>query len=517
MSIVENQVPFHFNMAAYCLAQAAHETPDKPALVVIDNVEAEEPAETWTFAELEDAVLRAAAALEDKGFKRGSHVLIRLDNTSTYAIFYFAIIAAGLVAVPTSSQLTAAEAKFLLEDCEASAVALAAHLSLPDCVGVKVFSEDDVRAMLGYPRRAGYADTRPEDPAYLLYTSGTTARPKGVVHAHRVAIGRQPNYTGWYGITANDRMLHAGAFNWTYTLGTGLIDPWANGATSIIYTGKKTPEVWPRLIVKTGATQFAAVPSLFRQILKYAPPGRIGVGRLRHALTAGEGPPATLFDEWQERTGTPLLEALGMTEISTYISTAPGMPRKPGSAGKPQPGRRIAILPVEGGTESLPPGKEGLLAVHRSNPGLMLGYWKRPEEEAAAYRGEWFIGGDLAVMDEDGYVTHLGRNNDVMKALGYRVSPLEVESVLAQHPDVAEVACTEVPVRDDVTVIGAFIVPRGTARPDPENIKAFAAERLARYKCPREIVLVDTLPRTANGKVKRTALVRAFVARTKQG
>ncbi len=123
-----------------------------------------------------------------------------------------------------------------------------------------------------------------------------------------------------------------------------------------------------------------------------------------------------------------------MSEISTYISTSPSVPRKPGTVGMPQPGRRIAILGLDNGTEPLPAGEEGLLAVHRSDPGLMLGYWNRPQEEAEVYRGDWFVGGDIATMDDDGYVAHHGRANDLMKALGYRVSPLEVEAALLQHP-----------------------------------------------------------------------------------
>jgi len=501
------------NLARYCLAKSAATLPEKSALIVMDSADTQRPAEQWTFAELEDAVLSVAAALEDKGLSRGERLLIRLENTSTYAILYFGAIAAGLVAVPTSSQLTSGEAEFLLEDSGARAVALAPHLPLAGLdSGALAISEAEVKAMKRHHRRASYAPTVGNDPAYLLYTSGTTARPKGVVHAHRVGIGRSPTYQGWYGIRPDDRMLHAGAFNWTYTLGTGLIDPWANGATSIIFTGDKRPDVWPRLIVNTGATLFAAVPSLMRQILKYAPPGPIGLGKLRHGLIAGEGPQPGLIEEWRARTGTELYEALGMTEISTYVSTAPGMARKPGSAGKAQMGRRVAILPVDGGTDPLPPGEEGLLAVHRSDPGLMLGYWNRPDEEAEAYRGEWFIGGDLAEMDEDGYITHLGRANDVMKALGYRVSPQEVESVLAQHPAVAEVACTEIRVGDGVSVIGAFVVAREGLAADPDAIKSFAAERLARYKCPREVVLVSALPRTPNGKVKRIELKRVYEA-----
>jgi acetyl-CoA synthetase len=505
------KIPAQFNMAAYCLARAARGRPHHPALVIYANLSDAEPSEVWTYSELEDAVLRAAGALQafasQHSIAPGARVLIRLENTSAYAILYFAVIAAGHIAVAASSQLTAPEADFLMRDSGASIVALADALprgDVPD--GALVLSEAAVRAMCKHPRVGDYADTKPDDPAYLIYTSGTTAQPKGVVHAHRSALGRAPTYQGWYGITPNDRVLHAGAFNWTYTLGTGLIDPWANGATSIVFTGDKAPAIWLPLIVKAQATIFAAVPSLFRQILKYAPAGPMQTGALRHGLIAGESPPPSLFHDWKARTGTELHEALGMSEISTYISTSPSTPRKPGTTGKPQPGRRIAILPVEGGTAPLPAGDEGLLAVHRTDPGLMLGYWNRPDEERDVTRGDWFVGGDLASMDGDGYVTHLGRANDIMKALGYRVSPQEVETALAQHPSIAEVACTEVRVRADVRVIGAFVVLKPGYAPDSEGIKTFAAERLARYKCPREIIFVRALPRTANGKLRRTDL-----------
>jgi acetyl-CoA synthetase len=464
---------------------------------------------------LEDAVLRVAAALEDLGLEAGDRILIRLDNTSTFPILYFAAMAAGLVAVATSSQLTAGEAEFLLSDSDPRAVALAPTVArghIP--TGVLILEEAGVRAMMRHPRRACYRNTYAEDPAYLLYTSGTTARPKGVVHAHRVALGRTRTYQGWYGIRPDDRMLHAGAFNWTYTLGTGLIDPWACGVTSYIFTGDKTPEIWPAVIHKSGATIFAAVPGLFRQIMKYAPPGPIDTGQLRHGLIAGEAPAPTLFDDWRARTGTELYEALGMSEISTYLSTCPGMVRKPGSPGRAQPGRRIAILPVDGGTEPLPPGEEGLLAVHRSDPGLMLGYWRRPDEDAQVYRGEWFTGGDLAVIDEDGYVHHKGRANDVMKALGYRVSPLEVEQALATFPGIAEIACAEFSVREGVTIIAAFVVAKPGMDIDKAGLLAFARGHLAAYKCPREVIVVDSLPRTANGKVKRADLSSMYDGRS---
>ena len=502
--------PARFNMARYVIGQSAQRVPDKTALVVLAEPGAP-PAETWTYAELEAAMLRLAGGLSALGLPPGARLLIRLENNSTYALLFFAALAAGLVPIPTSTQLTAAEAEFLMADSGAAAVALAPSMAagrIP--AGVRVLMADEIARMATGAAPGTYADTAAEDPGYIIYTSGTTSSPKGVLHAHRAAWGRRPLYDGWYGLRPDDRLLHSGAFNWTFTLGTGLTDPWVMGATAIVYLGPRDPALWPRLIAESGTTIFAAVPTVYRQILKYGAPGRSTLGALRHGLIAGEAPPPGIFDEWAGTTGRELYEAIGMSELSTFISSSPTVPRRPGYIGRAQAGRKIVILPVDGGEAPLAPGAEGLIAAHRDDPGLMLGYWGRPAEETEVMRGQWFVGGDLAIMDADGYVAHRGRANDIMKALGYRVAPQEVEAVIARHPSVAEVACAEVRVRDDVSVIGAFVVLRDGASGAADAITSFAAERLAPYKCPREIVFVDALPRTANGKVKRNALKGAF-------
>jgi len=498
--------PADFNMARYCIGGSAGRTPDKAALLVVADAR-RAPSEVWSYAQLESAVLNVAGALSRLGLAPGARILLRLDNTSAYALMFFGATAAGFVPIPASTQLTEAEVEFLLDNSGAEAVCVADDLPVHHVpAGVRVIGETEVAAMIADGPRGNYAATTADQPAYLIYTSGTTSRPKGVLHAHRAAWGRRPMYQGWYGIEPSDRMLHAGAFNWTYTLGVGLTDTWANGATTIIYTGAKDPALWPQLIAAHGATMFAAVPGLYRQIMKYGDARRETLGRLRHGLVAGEAPPAGFFEEWTERTGLELYESIGMSEMSTFISTSPTVPRRPGAIGRPQPGRSVVILDAESGATPQPIGAQGLLAVHRTDPGLMLGYWNRPEEEAEVLRGDWFVGGDIASMDADGYVSHHGRANDIMKAGGYRVSPQEVEAVLAEHPSVAEVACTEVRVRADVSIIAAFVVAKAGARHDPDAIKALAVERLAAYKRPREVVFVDQLPRTANGKLKRAAL-----------
>ncbi len=506
-------VPGRFNIARYCLGpDAARRDPAKTALIVVgDGAAPPEAAERWTYGALDEGVRRVAAGLQAMGIAPGTRIMIRLENTSDYPLLFFGAMAAGCVALPTSSQLTEKEARFVLEDSGAQVLAAAPDLTLervPD--GIRVLDAAALEALKAHDPAPDYADTGAEDPAFLVYTSGTSGRPKGVLHAHRSAWGRRPMYQGWYGIRPDDVILHAGAFNWTYTLGVGLTDPWANGATTVVYNGAKDAALWPALIRRYGASLFAAVPSLYRQILKYADEDRAAFDGLRHGLTAGEALAPTLAERWREATGTALYEALGMSECSTYVSSSPSVPPKPGSPGKPQAGRRVAILPLEGGDTPLPAGTPGLLAVHRSDPGLMLGYWNRPQDEAEVFRGDWFVGGDVAALDEDGYLWFQGRADDLMNAMGYRVSPEEVETTLIAHPDLAEVAVTELKVRADVSVIAAFCVARDPeAPPSREAVLEYARENLANYKCPREIVFLKTLPRTGNGKVIRRALPQA--------
>jgi acyl-coenzyme A synthetase/AMP-(fatty) acid ligase len=505
------RLPTRFNMGRYCIGAAAAAHPDKTALLVISDPET--PPERWSYAQIDDAVRRLAAGLKSLGLPPETRIMIRMENSSDYALMFFGAIAAGFVALPSSSQLTAAEATFLLSDSRAAVLAVSDELRLSATGDVEVLGGTEIARLKATGELADYADTAADAPAFLVYTSGTGGTPKGVLHAHRSAWGRRPMYQGWYGIRASDVVLHAGAFNWTYTLGVGLTDPWANGATAVLYNGPRDVTVWPLLIERYGATIFATVPGLYRRILKYCDLARYDLSCLRHGLTAGEALSPVLAEQWHQATGTLLYEALGMSECSTYISSSPTVPPRPGSPGRPQPGRCVGILPIDGPDTPLEPGALGLLAVHRSDPGLMLGYWNRPDEEALVYRGEWFAGGDLAAMDDEGYVWYHGRNDDVMNALGYRVSPREVEAALARHPAVAEVAVTELAVREGVKIIAAFVVPKDPDEADAGPILAFAEDQLAAYKRPREVIFATELPRTANGKVQRRRLAELWRSR----
>ena len=496
-----SNIPPRFNLARACLQRQAREMPDKIALVVVSDIDDVVGAERWSYQALDRAVRSVAAGLLERGLKRGDRLVLQLPNTSDYALLFFGAIAAGLVPVPVSAELTEAEASYLIADADAAAVAGGVRRS-----GLLILDATAVAELKQASPLASYADTGAEDPAYMIYTSGTGSRPKGVLHAHRVLIGRAPMRAEWEAIGPDDVMLHAGAFNWSYTLGVGLLDPWSVGACAVLYAGEKDITVWPRLIRETGATLFAAVPSLFRQMIKYCEMVPTDFARLRHALAAGEAMPETTREAWIAATGREVYEALGMSECSTFISAGPNVPVRAGSAGKPQSGRQVAILPLEHGDTPLPSGETGLLAIRRSEQGLMLGYWRRPDEDKATSRGDWFVGGDLASIDADGYLSHHGRADDTMNPGGYRVSPVEVEVALASCPGVAEVAVREVNVRAGVSIIAAFVVRAAGATLDENGVLAHAASALAAYKRPKRVTFVDSLPRSANGKVLRRLL-----------
>ncbi|MEM8572489.1 MAG: AMP-binding protein [Pseudomonadota bacterium] len=491
--------PARFNMAAHTFAPA-QDAPGRLALEVLGRPG--KVLEHWSHGEMRDAVLRTAGGLAAHGLKQGDRVLLRVGNCSDFPILYFAAIAIGAVPVPTSALLTESEIAAILDDLEPALICLGDGLGLPETRIPTVAGTEIAALRMSAP--AAFADTAADDPAFMVYTSGTGGRPKGVVHAHRAAWARRMMWRDWYGLEPDDRVLHAGAFNWTYTLGAALTDPWARGAAALIYTGTPDRHVWPDLAAAHRATIFAAVPGVYRQMLGDDAALAEGFRHLRHGLSAGEALPQKVAEAWTRATGKPIYEALGMSEVSTYISFCSNRPPRAGRAGYPQPGRRVAIL-AESDPTPVGRGEDGLLAVSNRDPGLMLGYWRRADETKAAFRGEWFLTGDRARMEEDGALVYLGRADDVMNAGGYRVSPAEVEHALLHHPGVAEAAVVEQPIREGVSIITAYYVPRGGEIAETE-LSAHCAETLARYKCPRAFRAVDTLPRGANGKILRRKL-----------
>lgn len=483
--------PANFNLARYVLA-AVDETPEKTALEVLRAPG--DVALRLSFAQLRDRVLTTATGLQDLGVTPGGKVVLRLGNDVTFPLAYLAAAALGAIPVATATALTLPEFETLMGTLDDVALIVSDDVTAG---AVPVCSSGDIWAM-GALAPARYADTRADDPGYMVFTSGSSGQPKGVVHAHRAVWARRMMWDDWYGLRRQDRMLHAGALNWTYTLGTGLMDPWARGATALVFGGVAERHVWPALIAAHRPTIFAAAPGVFRQIAEARVEGLAAqVGSLRHVLSAGDTLTEPVRTAFETQSGLRIYGALGMSEVSTYVSQAPG---QDGDA-RPQRGRRVAVLGDDG--LPVPLGDEGELAVHRSDPGLMLGYHRRGAAPELPLTGEWFRTGDKARMVDDGSIAHLGRVDDVMNAGGYRVAPLEVEAALQACPGVDDLAVASVEVRDGVWVIAAFYVGTDV---NADDLTAFAAAHLARYKQPRAFVRVDALPRRANGKLARKEL-----------
>ena len=492
--------PAQFNMAVYTVGEPAAHWPEREALVVVDGDAPGVAREVWTFAAADEAVRRAANALRAAGAGPGVRVLIRLADGPQFPVAFFGAIAAGAIAMPLSAQLSVPELEAIAQDARPALALLAEDAPAFDRAGAVRLDP----AALTVAEPGEYAQTGADDPAFLVYTSGSTGKPKGVLHAQRSVWGRRAMREGWQGFGPGDRVMHTGAFNWTYTLGVGLSDPWSAGATAILNAGSRAPEVWPRLAAQWKPTVFAAVPGVYRRILKYGDGLGSAFASLRHGLTAGEKLGADVHDDWVAATGKPLLESLGMSEISTYVSSSPKRQAGPAYAGWPQPGRRVAVLGEDG--TPVPLGDEGVLAIDVRDPGLMLGYWRgEGATPDLPLTGEWFVTGDRAAMKGDGRIAYRGRQDDLVNAGGYRVAPEEVEAVLLDHSAVAEVAVTAYEPKPGVTLVGAWIVTSGPLTADA--LTAYCAARLADYKRPRAFFATESLPRSANGKLRRRALV----------
>ena len=480
------------NLAEHVL-RAGRDVPDKQALVVMGP----DGADVWTHGDLGRAVLGTATGLLRAGLRPGERLLMRLANRPAFPIAYLGAIAAGVVPVPTSAQLTAPEITRIAARIAPAMVVAGAGVPLPNHPA-PVLTEADLDGFATLPL-AEFAQGPADRLAYVVFTSGSSGQPRAVMHAHRAILARQAMMQGWYGLRTDDRLLHAGAFNWTFTLGTGLLDPWTLGATALIPADGTPIEHIPLLAARHGATILAGAPGVFRRMLRADWPP---IPTLRHALAAGERLDPALRAAWTARTGTDLHEAMGASEISTFLSGSPDRPAPMGTAGFPQPGRYVAILGDDG---PLPPGQPGALAVRRDDPGLFLGYLDDPDATRACFRGDWFLTGDMAQADDRGAITLLGRADDIMNAGGFRVAPPEIEDHLSTHPGAGDVAVAELPTAQGVSIVAAFWTGPAT----PAQMQALAQDGLARYKQPRAWIPLDALPRTPTGKINRRALREA--------
>lgn len=516
------QIPEHFNIGVAC-TDAHLDTPaaENIAMIVEDD---KLGTSQITFSQLSGRTSRFAQILRDLGVGPGERILIRLPNSLDYPTAFLGAMKCGAISVPTSTLLTGEEVVYLAQDSGAAVLvtdkaawatlkdqlhdaANLRHVLLSGPGEVQKVEGLDVRdldsALAGIEKCEPPHPTKATDPAYLVYTSGTTGYPKGVLHAHRAMIGRTPASAYWFDFAEEgDRIMHSGKFNWTYVLGSGLMDPLYLGKTVIVHEGKNDSNTWPRLIKKHSATIFVGVPTIYRQIVQKSDFTKADVPSLRHCMSAGEHLSDEVLTQWRERFGVDIYEAVGMSEFSYYLCQTKSRPIRPGSAGFPQPGHKIQLL----NPETLQPvaaGEEGMICVPDDDPGLFLNYWNLPEETAKLRHDGFFFTGDYARYDEDGYIWFLGRRDDIIKSFGYRVSPYEIERVLKSHPSVADCASVGEEIEKDKVLVVAYVIMQPGSQTTADELLAFGREHLAAYKAPKTIYLAKDFPRTKNGKILR--------------
>ncbi|MDG1732498.1 MAG: acyl-CoA synthetase [Thalassotalea sp.] len=520
-------IPENFNIAYACVRQHVEQGKGSNIALIIEDDK--QGTTELSYSQLDTLSGRFVYTLKELGLSSDDRVLIRLPNSVDYPVSFFGCLKQGAIAVPTSTLLSAPEVAYLAkdsgakvlvtaksmwpelksilsEDTQLTAVLLSGAGEMPELdesLNVKVL---DLDALLNdSPNDDSIVNCSVNAPAYLVYTSGTTGYPKGVLHAHRSLIGRLPASKFWFDFKEGDRIMHSGKFNWTYVLGSALMDPLFHGHTVIVHEGANDASTWPKLIAKHDCTIFIGVPTIYRQIIQKTEFSGADVPSLRHCMSAGEHLSDEMLHAWNDRFGMDVYEAIGMSEFSYYISQNKQQPIRPGAAGFIQPGHGVVLLNEE--NKPAVAGEEGMIAISEDDPGLFLNYWQLPEETAKARHSGYFYTGDYARIDEDGYIWFVGRKDDIINTFGYRVSPHEIERVVKTHPDVADCVALGEELGKDKILVSACIILTPGATTTEEEILAFGGEHLAKYKAPKIVHFYDDFPRTKNGKVLRKQML----------
>ena len=477
-----------------------------------------------TYDALQQRVDSVAAGLLELGLQRGDLILIKMSNSREFAVAFLAAVKLGVIPVLVNSLLTAAELTAVLEQTRPRLIftEVSRHDAVRELRGSALFQhivcagESDGReipfaALESKSSRAVVAaDTRSDEPAFMVYTSGTTGKPKGIVHAHRwiVALGDLNRYR--LPPQDNDVVMATGEWSFISALGHNLLFPLRNGVAGAILPGRATPENVLTAVEKFKVTVLHCVATVYRRLL--AMPGfekQHDLTSLRCSHSTGEALREATYAEWKRRVGSELYEHYGVSEYQLVIGNGVRDPVKPGSVGKSLPGVGVAILDDD--LKPVPGGELGQFAISTADPGLFLGYYKDPERTAAVIRNGWYLTGDLAYQDGEGYFYIVGRRDDCFKSRGIFISPSEIENVLQKHPAIIEAAVVPLPDSDIGNKIHAVVVLAEGYKPSAEfgqSIRQSLRGQIAPYKIPHDIEFAESLPKSAVGKILRACLIK---------
>jgi len=514
-------IPEKLNIGYDCVDKHTKTSKKNKVALFWENEERE--TDKFTYSDMKNLTDKFGNALKNIGFKKGDRFLIRLPNLPEFQISFLGGTKIGAVPIPSSVMFRAHEIEYRVNDSKSKAVITTSKFvkqvnevrdkcpSLEHIIIVDDAYDDQLpyhELMQEASRNLEIESTKSEDMAFFCYTSGTTGNPKGAVHLHRWVSGNDPSVLFWQQAKNDDLLAHTGDLNWIFPLGNGFLYPWRHGFSTFIYDGRFNPNRWLELIEKYKITNLASVPTAYRMFLTVNDPmKKYDLSSLRHCISAGEPLNPRVIQVWKNRTGLDIFDGIGMTEIMVYLSNYGGVKIKPGSCGKPQPGRICNIVNHKG--KPLPQGEPGILAVKQTDPGLFKEYWNKPDKTKESFKNGWFLTGDVLYQDEDGYYWFSGRDDDLIMAAGYRISPFEVESAIISHSEVLECAVVASPDKMRGVIVKAFIILLDKTKASDDLVKDIQQHTkmvAAPYKYPREIEFVEELPKTQSGKIKRKEL-----------
>jgi acyl-coenzyme A synthetase/AMP-(fatty) acid ligase len=459
---------------------------EREALICID---AQDTRRVWTFGELSDAASRLSGTLAANGVRRGDVVMTLMGNRVEWVLTLLACFRMGAVALPCTEQLRAKDLALRLRHARPAAVVADARdldelrAAGPDC---PVLLADDDALLAADPLSA--VELGPQDPALVIFTSGTSGEPKAVLHGQRYLTGQALQAEHWLDARRGELVWCTAAAGWSKSARNTFIAPWLRGARALLHDARFDPAQRLDLIEREGVDVLCMAPTEYRVIANRATLRPVG---LRAAVAAGEALNAEVVQTWRSEAAVDVRDGYGQTETGAVTGMPVGEPVRPGSMGRPLPGVRVE---VRDGQLHLDPA---------SSPTFFLRYLGH-EPHAG-----WWATGDLVELDDDGFLWFRGRADDVIVSSGYRIGPTEVEGALASHPAVADAAVVGAPDAERGEVVRAVVVLRDGWAADDALVRALqdhVKAETAPYKYPRVVEFAPTLPRTASGKLRRAAL-----------
>jgi len=505
--------PTEFNFAQHLIAVNAKRG-DKTALI--------DDARSLTYGELAEQIRHFAGGLKALGLRREERVLLLMQDSCDWVVAFLGSLYAGVVPVAVNTLLTPDDYAFMLRNSRAQAVLVSGAL-LPTLQAALDVAKTEVRHVVvsrptgtltqGQFNMADFmaqnpptlpAPTGADEPAFWLYSSGSTGQPKGTVHSQGNLYWTAELYgKGVLGLRESDTVFSAAKLFFAYGLGNALTFPLSVGATVVLMAERPTPQATFKRLVEHQPTVFYGAPTGYGGMLAQPDLPAQSAVALRLCSSAGEALPRDIAERWSQHFGCDIIDGIGSTEmLHVFLSNRPGDVRY-GTTGKAVPGYEVQLRHEDGSVLS---GHDEIGDLFIQGPSSALMYWNNRKKTRDTFQGVWTKSGDKYTRDADGYYTYAGRNDDMLKVSGIYVSPFEVESTLVQHPAILEAAVIGKEDSDGLTKTKAFIVLKAGQNLTQEDVKAFVKERLAPYKYPRFVEFVTELPKTATGKIQRFRL-----------